>query len=361
MTAPAATYLTPASSRPLDERSLRRRFILRRALFIPVSLFVVVTISFLLVALIPESTAQQIAGQGASAARVAQVRHQLGLDRPLLSQFGSYVNGLVHGNLGRSFYSQIPVRQDMWAHVPATLELVIPSFVLALLLGIGSGSLGAYFARRLPDRFVAIGTTTLQSLPEFVLALLLIYLLTYKLSLLPAPTGRLGLAVLPPPHHTGFYTIDAVISGQWTVLSSALEHLVLPVVTLGFALSVVFSRISRAAVGDALRQPYIEYARSLGLSERQVLRYALVESRTPLLTIAAINAATLIGGSAIIELIFTWQGLGQWGLNALTQLDPPQIRGYVLVTATVTLVAFVILDLVSIRLDPRISLSEARS
>lgn len=361
-TATAADQAPPStiSSGP-DEKSLMRRFILRRLLFVPISLFVVITIAFLLVALIPESTAQQIAGQGASPQRVAEVKHTLGLDKSLISQFGTYLDGLVHGNLGTSFYTQLPVRQDMWAHIPATLELVIPAFLLSLVLGVGSGSLAAYFARRVPDRFVQVTTTVVQSMPEFVLALLLIYAVTYRFQLLPAPVGRIGLADVAPPHHTGFYTIDAIIAGQWGVLGSVLTHLVLPVLTLGCALAVVFTRITRAAMGDALNGPHIEYARALGLPERQIIRYALVESRTPLLTFAAINAATLIGGSAIIELIFSWQGLGQWGLNALTQLDPPQVRGYVLLTATVTLVAFIVLDLLSVRLDPRISLAEEAS
>jgi ABC-type dipeptide/oligopeptide/nickel transport system permease component len=327
-------------------------------LLLPVSLFVVIVISFLLVALIPQSTAGQIAGQGATPARVAAVRHQLGLDRSLLSQFWTYLKDLAHGNLGTSFLTNTPVRPDMFHHVPATLELVIPAFVLSLLLGIGSGTLAAYFGRRLPDRFVAVTTTVVQSLPEFVLALLLIYAVTYRIQFLPAPVGRLSLSVVPPPHHTGFYTVDALVAGQWGTFVNAFEHLVLPVLTLGAVLAVVFTRITRAAMGDALSGPHIEFARALGLPERQVLRYALVESRTPLLTYAAINAATLVGGSAIIELIFSWQGLGQWGLTALTQLDPPQIRGYVLLTATVTLIAFFALDLLSARLDPRIALTE---
>ncbi len=336
----------------------RRSFFLRRLLVLPVSLFLVVTIAFLLVALIPQSTALQIAGPGATSQRVAEVQHQLGLDQPLLTQFGHYLTGLAHGNLGSSFYTGLPVTKEMLSLLPATLELVIPGFVLALLLGVTSGTLGAYFARRLPDRVVAAGVTVVQSIPEFVLALILVYVLFYKVGLFPAPIGQLGLGDTTPPTVTGFMTIDTLLAGDTSAFASACAHLALPVLTIGMVLAVAFSRITRASMGDALAGPYIEYARALGLPERQVLRYALVESRTPLLTYAAIFAATLAGGSAIVETVFDWHGLGQYGLDGMVQLDPPVIRGYVLLTATVTMIAFVVLDLATTLLDPRISLGK---
>ncbi|HEU0103477.1 MAG TPA: ABC transporter permease [Mycobacteriales bacterium] len=345
---------------PRSDRALHRSFFLRRLLILPFSLFLVLAISFLLVALLPESTAEQIAGVGASPERVAEVRADLGIDRPLLEQFGSYVGGLLQGDLGTSFYNNESVLGQMIDRLPATLELVVPGFAAALLIGIGTGTLAAYFARRAPDRFVQWLTTATQSVPEFVLALLAIYFLTYKLGWLPAPIGRLDFNGVPPPDVTGLYTVDAVLAGQWGTFRDAVLHLVLPVLTIGVSLAVLFSRVTRASMGDALQGSHIEYARSLGLPEHQVLRYAFIESRTPLLTFAAICAALLVGGSAIVESIFSFQGLGQWGLESVTTLDPPNVRGYVLLTATVTLVAFFLLDLVSARLDPRITFGKGR-
>lgn len=344
------------SGRSPNQRVLR--LLVRRLSIVPVSLLMIVLISFFLIALIPQSTATEIAGQGATAERVAEINHELGLDLPLLEQLGRYLGQLAHGDLGTSFYSQLPVWPDLVAHLPATLELVIPGLALGVLLGVGWGTLGAYFAGRAIDQGVRAVGSALQALPEFLLGLLLIYVVFYLLGWAPAPTGRLGLTSVTPPKVTGLYTIDAALAGDGATLRDALAHLALPTLTIALPLAAVLARITRATVGDAFNGAHTEYARALGLPERQVVRYALVDARTSILTFVASCVASLVGGAAIVEIIFNWQGVGQWAITGMTNLDPPQIQAFVLFSGTVTLLVYIALDLLSMAIDPRISIGD---
>lgn len=334
------------------------RLLARRLAIVPLSLLSVVLISFLLVALIPQSTATAIAGQGASAERVAEINRELGLDLPILEQLGRYLGRLAQGDLGTSFYTQLPVWPDLLSHLPATLELVIPALTLGVLLGVGWGTLGAYFAGRAVDQTVRTIGSALQAMPEFLVGLLLIYVVFYLLGWAPAPTGRLGITSITPPGVTGFYTIDAALAGDGRVLRDALAHLVLPVLTIALPLGAVLARITRATVGDAFSGAHTEYARALGLPERQVVRYALVDARTSILTFVAACFASLVGGAAIVEIIFNWQGVGQWAVSGMTNLDPPQIQGFVLFSGAVTLLVYIALDLLSMAIDPRITIGD---
>ena len=345
------------SSRSSDRRILR--LLLRRLPIIPISLLMIVLISFFLIALIPQSTATAVAGQGATAARVAEINHELGLDLPLGEQLLRYLGRLAHGDLGTSFYSQLPVWPDLVSHLPATLELVIPALVLAVVLGIGWGTLGGYFAGRFVDQGVRAVGSALQAMPEFLVGLLLIYVVFYLLGWAPAPTGRLGITSITPPAVTGFYTVDALIAGDGATFADAVAHLVLPVLTIALPLSAVLARITRATVGDAFGGAHTEYARALGLPERQVVRYALVDARTSILTFVAASVASMVGGAAIVEIIFNWQGVGQWAITGMTNLDPPQIQGFVLFSGAVTLLVYIALDLISMAIDPRISIGDS--
>lgn len=344
------------SSRSPNRRMLR--LLAKRLSIVPVSLLMIVLISFFLIALIPQSTATAIAGQGATAERVAEVDRELGLDLPLLEQLGRYLGRLAQGDLGTSFYTQLPVWPDLVSHLPATLELVIPALVLAVLLGVGWGTLAGYFAGRAVDQGVRAIGSALQAMPEFLVGLLLIYVLFYTLGWAPAPTGRLGITSITPPAVTGFYTVDALLAGDTVTFQDALSHLVLPVLTIALPLAAVLARITRATVGDAFSGAHTEYARALGLPERQVVRYALVDARTSILTFVAACTASLVGGAAIAEIIFNWQGVGQWALTGMTNLDPPQIQGFVLFSGTVTLVVYIALDLLSMAIDPRITIGD---
>jgi ABC-type dipeptide/oligopeptide/nickel transport system permease component len=338
----------------MSRRYPRWSLVLKRLAVVPGSLLLVVIVSFLLVALIPQSTARAIAGQGATNADVASINRRLGLNQPILTQLGHYLTRLAHGNLGTSYYYDKPVLSNMLSHVPATIELILPALVLGTLLGVGLGTLGAYRAGRAADRAVRIGGSILQATPEFLLGLLLLYLLFFRLHLLPAPTGQISIAYVNPPHHTGLLAVDAIIAGQWSTLGNVCEHLVLPVLTIALPLAAVLTRITRAVVGQALASDHVAYGRSVGLKERRLIRYALIDARTPLMTFCATIFAGLVGGDVIVEDIFNWNGVGAWALTAITNLDIPSIQGFVLFSGMVTLLVYIALDVISVSLDPRI-------
>jgi peptide/nickel transport system permease protein len=333
------------------------RFLLIRLALIPVSIFAVLVISFLLVALIPQNTALAIIGDDATPERVAQITEALGLDKPIWVQFWDYVVRVAQGDLGRSFYTQAELTTEIAKRIPASLELALVAFVLSLIVGIGIGTAAAFFPRRFPDKFERVWSTVLYAIPEFLLGVVGIYVIFYLLGWVPAPTGRTAIGDTLPPTVTGFITVDSLLSGNMETLGHALERMVLPVLVLGISGSVIYARMTRAALSEALNSQYLEYARALGLKRSVVVRYALVDVRTPLLLYIALGAGSLVGGSAIIETLFSWPGVGALGVSGMGTLDLPVIQAFVLITGVTTLVTFLVLDMLSMILDPRVKLN----
>jgi peptide/nickel transport system permease protein len=333
------------------------RFLLIRLALIPVSIFAVLVISFLLVALIPQDTALAIIGDDATPERVAQITQALGLDKPIWEQFWDYLVRVAHGDLGQSFYTQADLTTEIAKRIPASLELALVAFLLSLVLGIGIGTAAAFFPRKFPDTFERVWSTVLYAIPEFLLGVVGIYVIFYLLGWVPAPTGRTAIGDTLPPTVTGFITVDSLIAGNMETLGHALERMVLPVLVLGISGSVIYARMTRAALTEALNSQYLEYGRALGLKRSVVVRYALVDVRTPLLLYIALGAGSLVGGSAIIETLFTWPGVGALGVSGMGTLDLPVIQAFVLITGVTTLVTFLVLDMLSMILDPRVKLN----
>jgi peptide/nickel transport system permease protein len=200
-----------------------------------------------------------------------------------------------------------------------------------------------------------VSTSVLQSVPDFFLGLILIYVVFFLLGLAPSPSGRLDIVETPPPDRTGFLLIDSVVAGQWSTLRSVVAHLFLPVVTLGLVYAAYFAKTARSTVGKALGSQQVQFARAMGLPERTVVRYAFVEARTTLVTYSAVLFAALFGGETIVERIFAWGGLGTWALDGILKLDLPVVQGMVLVAGLITLVTYTALDIAVGLLDPRIS------
>lgn len=322
---------------------------------IPVSMLVIVTLCFGLVSLIPGDPAVTISGGYATADELASIRHSLGLDKPLFERYVDYLVNVVHGDLGTSFFTREPVLKSIGAYLPNTLELIVMALVVAVVLGLLLGGIGAYFQRRLPDRVSSLLITITQSVPDFVLGLLGIYVLFYLARIAPPPLGRLGIGESEPPSVTHFLIIDCLLAGDWQALGSALRHAFLPVLTLGIIYSSYFAKTTRATLGQTMRSTQVEFARACGLPEWQVIRYAFVAARTSIVTYGAILFGVLLGGAAIIETIFSWQGAGQWALDAMLKVDVPVIQGFVLVVGLMTLLIYLFLDVLIVFLDPRTS------
>ncbi|MCX5577708.1 ABC transporter permease [Kaistia terrae] len=351
---PASTELmAPAVGAPRRRRAFWG-LVAKRLAFIPLALFAVITISFLLVSIMPGDPALAILGSTANEQEVATVRSQLGLDRPLAERYVTYVGGVLQGDFGRSFFTGQPIRDEIVKYLPASIELVVMAILLAALVGISIGTLAGYCRGRAPDKAVRVVIAGLEAIPGFLAGLLLIFAFFYLWRLVPSPTGRLGIVNIYPPTVTHFLLIDLILAGDWNGLRSTLHRSMLPVLTLALAAIPLFAKITRTTVGGAMGSKQIQYARACGLSEWRVVQYALLQARTPILTYTAMLFGAMVGGSAIIETIFSWQGLGQWGLKAIVALDIPAIQGFVIVTGFCTMLVYLVLDLVVAALDPRI-------
>ncbi len=330
------------------------RYARRRIFFLPVGLLSVIILAFLLVNALPGNPVGVIAGPAATPEELAQIESRLGLDKPLWERFVTYIGNLAQGDLGSSYYTDRSILSEIVRFAPATLELVILSLIVAAVLGIGLGTLGAYYKGTMADRTSRFVITTFQSIPDFFLALLLIYLCFYIAGWAPAPVGRLGLMDEAPPTVTHALLVDSLLSGDMKIFRSAVAHSVLPVLTLGIYYSAYFARSTYAALVPALESKQVEFARACGLPERSVLAYAFRQARTPILTYGGILLAALLGGAAIIETIFSWGGFGEWAIDSILQLDMPAVQGFIVAAGLGTLLAFTALDILVAVLDPRV-------
>jgi ABC-type dipeptide/oligopeptide/nickel transport system permease component len=326
----------------------------RRIVIVPISVFVLGSISFVLVFFIPGKPAYTILGDLATPEQVAKINKALGIDQPLGTRYADYWKQLFHGDLGTSFFTNEPVRSDIGKYLPNTIELVVLSLIVAVVLGSAIGALGSYFARRWPDRATSGLSSLLQSVPDFFLALVGIYVFFYLLGWAPAPVGRLDIGSDGATRHT-WLIFGSLFSGDWDTFSSACSHAVLPVMSLGLAYSAYFAKTTRSNLGKALGTPQIEFARACGLSEIRVVYYAFLAARTSIVTYIAILFGSLLGGAAIVERIFNWRGMGQWALDGVLKVDVPVIQGFVITAGLMTLVLFLLLDLIVLWLDPRVS------
>lgn len=329
------------------------RYTLSRLAIVFVSLLGLITLSFLLVSLIPGDPARLMLGYYATPENIAKVHQDLGLDKPLLERYVDYVGNTLQGDLGTSYFTRHPVRDELFSRLPNTLLILIPGMVLGIILGLALGSLGAYFRRRLPDRFVGAWVTGSQAVPEFVIGLALIYVFFFVLGAAPAPLGMTDAAAAHVESVTGFLPLDAAMAGQWSTVSSVASHAILPAVTLAITGATFFAKTARTGLAQALRSPQVEFARACGLGERTVFRYALTAVRTSLLTYIVILWGASLAGMAVIEVVFAWPGVGNWSLQGVLKADMPVIQGFVLLMGVATLLAYIVLDVVVAILDPR--------
>jgi ABC-type dipeptide/oligopeptide/nickel transport system permease component len=348
---PAATV---GPARRASMLSPGTRYILLRVCFVPVGALAVATLTFFFVNLIPSDPVRAFLGSLATPAQITAEQHKLGLDQPVWDRYISYMSGLFHGSLGNSYYGGQAVIDAIGQRIVSSAELIIPAFILAYLIGVALGGIGAYYQGRAADRVAGAAVALAQSIPDYIIGLLGVFIVFYELHWLPAPTGQISLTVIPPPSVTNASFIDALIAGNGSAIADSLRHLIMPVLALGIANSVVFARITRVAMVRSLASSHIEFARARGLREWQVVRQAFRVSRIPVITYSATVIASLIGGDAIVEQVFNWQGVGQWAVAGMLRSDLPVVQGFVLLSGVITLVAYLLADLIIFRVDPRV-------
>jgi ABC-type dipeptide/oligopeptide/nickel transport system permease component len=331
------------------------RFILRRLGLIVVVLIGITLITFTLSHVIPGNPALLIAGKGATPRSLAQIRHEYGLSGSLPSQYLKYISGLLHGNLGISTYSRRPVIDDLGAYIPATLELVLFAAFIVISVGVPLGVVSAIRPGGVIDNVGRVVAIAGSSLPLFWLGLVLQLILGGKLHLLPL-TGRLSPSYNPPPTVTGMYTLDSLFAGQFATFANALEHILLPAVTLAFASLSMVVRVTRASMLEALGQDYIRTAETKGLTRRRVIvRHALRNALMAPFTLFVLQFGYLLSGVFFVEVVFSWPGIGSYTVNAVGASDYQAIMGVTLFVAVSYSMLNLLADLVYLKLDPRIS------
>jgi peptide/nickel transport system permease protein len=314
------------------------RFLARRILLGLVVLWAITGLVFVMFFVAPSNVARLIAGRQATPETVALVKHRLGLDRPVLDQYGSYMWNLLHGDVGYSFYSSTSVRSLIWQRVPVTFSLAVGAAVLWLLIGVLSGVLAATRPRSLADRAVTVAALVFYSMPAFLLGLIFLYFLFFRLHLA-------GIKVFPGSGYVAL-TRDPL---RWA------QHLVLPWFTIALVTAALYSRLTRGSMLEVLGEDYIRTARAKGLRERRVVyRHGLRSAITPVVTQFGIDLGTLLGGVIIVENVFGLPGLGQLAVQSVTTHDLPVIIGTVVLASAFIVTANILVDICYALLDPRV-------
>jgi len=300
-------------------------YVLRRLTQSVFILLGVTLVTFVLLFALPADPARMIAGRSATVETVTRIRAELGLDQPLFVQYGRYLGRLAHGDLGRSYAQKVEVGELLRSRLAATFWLMLGGIFFELLIGLPAGMLAAVGRRGRVDRSVMVGAFLGVSAPQFVVGLLLLYVLAYKWPVFPL--GGYG----------------------------SLAHLILPAVTLGIAGGGWYARMMRSAMLDVIHQDYVRTARAKGASEtRVVVKHALRNALLPVVSMIGLDFGTFMGGVVIVESVFSWPGIGQLAWQAIQIVDIPVIMGVVLVSAMAILFGNLIADLVYPLLDPKI-------
>jgi ABC-type dipeptide/oligopeptide/nickel transport system permease component len=324
-------------------------------LFIAPQLLGIVFVSFLLVKSIPGDPAVLMLGPTATPEAIASLRSKLGLDHSLPVQFWIYLKNLAHGDLGTSWQTTRPVLEDLVQRFPATLELVTLGLLVAVLIGVPLGLASAFKEKGIIAQIANFYGLGAGSVPDFWLALVLIFVFYTLLQWAPAPLGRIDLAVIPPPPVTGVLTIDAVLAGDWLALHSAAAHLVLPVLTLGLINAGPILKMTQSAMEKVLQSDFSRYEVLCGMPHRLVVRHALRNALPSVVTIISVLYGFLIGGAVLVEMVFSWGGAGQYAVQGVLNSDLYPVLGFVLFSAIFSLFVYLAVDLIYFAIDPRIS------
>jgi len=300
-------------------------FIVRRLLLTLPVVWVVVTLVFGLIHMVPGDPVAQMLGEGASVVEIEGLRHDLGLDRPVLEQYRTYMTGLLHGDLGVSFRNRQTVASSVLERYPATVELAVASMIFSVIVSVPFGVISAVRRGRAADRAISFVSLFGVSLPNFALGPILILFFSIMLGLFPV-SGRDGLS-----------------------------HLILPAVTLGGGSAAIMTRMVRGSMLEEIGQDYVRTARAKGLAESAILfGHALRNGLLPVVTLLGLNAGALLAGALITETIFSWPGLGRLTIQAIFARDYPLVQGCILAIALTYILINLCTDVVYSVVDPRI-------
>lgn len=331
--------------------------IAKRLLIAIPTLLALTLVVFLMVKAVPGDPAQILLGERASADALVTLRHEMGLDRPLLVQYGMFLEKLVLDfDLGRSITTNESITDIISHKFPATIELAIAGMLFAILIGIPTGLFAAIWPATLIDFTSMTIATVGVSMPIFWLALVLTYVFGLELGWFPM-SGRLGIEFYYEPV-TGFVFLDSLLALDWDMFTDGLMHIVLPAIALGTIPMAFLARITRASMLEVVKQDYVRTAKSKGLKMWMVYcKHALKNAFIPILTVLGLQFGVLLGGAIITETIFAWPGIGSWLLESVSSRDYTALIGGILVTAGAFVLVNTCVDMLYRVFDPRMRLS----
>jgi ABC-type dipeptide/oligopeptide/nickel transport system permease component len=329
------------------------RYTSRRLLASAVAVVILVVVVFLMTKAIPGDEARVAAGPSATPAQVASIRHSLGLDESLPGQLFSYINRVIHGNLGTSIITHAPVRRAIGLALPVTFELVVLAMILMLVLVVPAAIIATLRPERTVDNAIRVAVLLFAALPTYWIALELQELLTEKLRVFPS-TGSIsnGYNV---GRHSGSVLLDSLLDGNGPAFSNALQHYLLPAFVLMIPFTATLFRTLRAEMLSVLGREHILVARACGLpTHRLILRHALPNAAGPALTVLGVQVGDMIGASVLVEAVFGLNGMGGFLITSVDNKDTFAVLAGVLVIGVIVVAANLVVDLLQMVRDPRL-------
>ena len=335
-------------------------FLIKRFVY---SVFVLLGLSiviFLIARIVPGDPVRLAVGARAPQWVVDNMREQMHLNEPLLTQYGFWLRDALQGDFGISLVTRREVVEDIKEFFPATLEVAFYSLLISVTGALTFGTISARYKDRWVDNVIRVFSYLGIVTPSFVFAIIFLLIFAFVLDWLPA-IGRLSNGVMLPPRVTGLVTLDALLVGDFDVFWDALKHIIMPALALAMGSMAQEARITRASMADNLTKDYIASARALGVSEGLIMRrFLLKPSLIPTVSILGLDFAAGLGNAFLVELIFNWPGISRYGMNAMLSKDLNAISAVILTFGVVFVVVNIGVDLVVAQLDPRIRLSTAK-
>jgi ABC-type dipeptide/oligopeptide/nickel transport system permease component len=333
-------------------------FLLQRFLHSLLVLLGISLLIFIIARMLPGDPARLALGPFAKQEQVENLRHKMGMDKPLYLQYVGFIKGILHGDLGLSFQTRRSVSLDIKHYLPATIELVVVAIVWVLILGVPFGVLAGRYKDRWLDNMSRVLAFIGVAVPPFVVGLIGQLIFSYSLGILPT-TGRLSLLMPPPPNRTGLLLLDSLIAGNFIAFGDAFKHIILPSFAIAMTGIGQITRLTRGSVSDVLGKDYIEAARAFGIPKRYItFKYMLKPSFIAPLTVLGLTFASELANAFLVEQVFGWPGMAKYGIQAILRKDFNAIMGVVLIVGLAFVVVNFIVDILAGYIDPRIRIQE---
>ncbi len=329
------------------------RFSLQRFLSAALTAFVVVSLTFFIVRLVPGDPATALAPANATPAQIDRIREYLGLSEPLWTQFAIYLQRVAALDLGTSIRTTQPVLSDILVRLPASIELALAALLLQVFVALPVGILAAVRRGSRLDLLTRLTSSTIVGLPVFWVSLMFLWIFSYLLGWFPLG-GRLDLQT-DLDRVTGFILIDSLIAGKPGIALEGMHHLFLPALALALPSIAFWTRLMRGSLLEVLGEDYVRTARAKGLSRRAVImRHGVRNAMNPMITVFGLELVALLTGALLVEIVFSWPGVGNYIFGSLQVRDYPVVQGSVILIALLYVGANSLVDVVQARLDPRV-------